>query len=139
MTHQPLRDSKSRGSQSLPPIEIVDPRRSYEVIRDPRRRIHSIWPRRPKTRKQSFITWGSAPDPGIFAGIALAFDETTKQQCPGPYQRTGASTERHRRAIDLVIPRRVASPQSPTPFHQTNDTMPSSTEERKTYRDKKLC
>jgi len=102
---------------------------------NPSRRIRSISPRRIGKQNQSFLDWGSAPDPGIFKGIALAFDDTTKQQCPDPYDRTGASTERRRRAIDLTIPRRVASPQSPTPFRQTNDTMPSSIEEGKTYRN----
>src|SRR3989304_2680848 len=68
---------------------------------------------------------------GFFQGTARAFDDPPKQQCPGPSDRTGASTERHRRAIDLAIPRQVASPQSPTTFHQTNGTMPSSTEEGK--------
>ena len=102
---------------------------------NPCRRIRTTSPRQTETKIQSFLDWGSAPDPGIFPGIALAFDDTTKQQCPGPYDRTGASKERHRRAIDLAIPRRVASPQSPTPFRQTNGTMPASTEERKTYRN----
>ena len=31
---------------------------------------------------------------------------------------------RHRRALDLAIPRWVASPQSPTPFHQTTVSIP---------------
>ena len=139
MTRRSLPNPRSRGSQSLANIEIVAPRRSYDVVRDPCVRIRSIWLRRPAKRNQSFLYPGSAPDPGIFRGIALAFDNTTKQQCPDPCDRTGASKERHRRAIDLAIPRRVASPQSPTPFHQTNDTMSPSTEEGKTYRNKKLC
>ena len=106
---------------------------------NPSHRIRSISTGWTEKGNQSFLDWGSAPDPGIFPGIALAFDDTAKQQCPDPYDGTGASTERHRRAIDLAIPRRVASPQSPTPFRQTDDTLPSSNEERKTLRNKKLC
>ena len=67
---------------------------------------------------------GAPPQPPGFSKASLRRSMTPlKQDCPGPHEQDRGIQERHRRAIDLVIPRRVASPQSPTPFHQTSGTM----------------
>ena len=41
---------------------------------------------------------------------------------------------RHRRALDLAIPRRVASQQSSTPFHQATTSIPSVSREQTSTR-----
>ena len=114
----PAAQHEIQGSPDLADLAIVDSRRSCGVASGPAPRNSTARARPAEKWNENFFDWGSAPDPEIFKGIALAFDDP-KQLCPGPNERTGASTERHRRAIDLVIPCRVASPQSPTPFHQT--------------------
>ena len=64
---------------------------------------------------------GAAPDPGIFQGIALAFDDS-KQQCPGPIRKNrginGASSTRHRSGYPLsgCVP---AAPDSVSPDELT--------------------
>jgi hypothetical protein len=62
---------------------------------------------------------GQPPNPRDFlrhgSGVRLAGKEG------GPAIRVGGGAEeRRRRTVGLAIPRRVASPQSPTPFRQAS-------------------
>jgi hypothetical protein len=101
MRSRPLPTPQSRGPRALPTSRsslLGDPTASF---RDSRRRIPSLAQMRREKRNRACLSWGSAPDPGISQGMTLAFDDS-KQQCPGPNERTGASTERHRRAFDLT-------------------------------------
>ncbi len=132
-------DDRSAASISgVPSVGLIGDRRSPSILRVPswrdarpepaREGNRSNWTTtaaRTLTKEQDILDWGAAPDPGIFRGIALAFDDTPKKRCPDPSRGAGAPG-RHRRAVDLAIPCQVASPQSLTLFRQTSESMPGS-------------
>jgi hypothetical protein len=67
------------------------------------------------------IAWGSAPDPGIFQGMAPVSDGLKKRRPLASIAVRGPM--HHRRTVGLAIPCQVASPQSLTPFHQTGASL----------------
>lgn len=74
--------------------------------------------------------WVGAPPqhPGIFRGMTPVSDGPENTKAPDISNLPRAPMH-HRRTVGLAIPCRGASPQSPTPFHQTTTLCPTEISE----------